>query len=148
MAEKIRLQKFMAECGIASRRACEVIITDGRVSVNGAKVSELGAKIDPDYDAVCVDGKPVKKVSKKYYIMLNKPAGYITTSNDQFGRKTVLDLIEADISERLYPVGRLDYDTEGLLLLTNDGDLLKSSLTHHTKKRKHILQQLKELSLI
>lgn len=133
MAEKIRLQKYMAECGIASRRTCEIIIADGRVTVNGKQISELGTKVDPDYDTVCVDGKKIKKSIKKYYIMLNKPTGYITTANDQFGRKTVLDLVSADISDRLYPVGRLDYDTEGLLFLTNDGDFAQK-LTHPSKE--------------
>ncbi|MBE7027846.1 MAG: rRNA pseudouridine synthase [Ruminococcaceae bacterium] len=132
MSEKIRLQKYMAECGVASRRACETIITEGRVTVNGLKTQELGTKIDPDYDEVCVDGNLIKKSNKKYYIMLNKPSGYITSASDQFGRKTVLDLISNDISERLYPVGRLDYDTEGLLLLTNDGDFAHK-LTHPSK---------------
>lgn len=134
MGEKIRLQKYMAECGVASRRACETIITDGRVTINDAKVCELGIKIDPDYDRICVDGAVIKKAKKKYYIMLNKPAGYITSANDQFGRKTVLDLIGSDISDRLYPVGRLDYNTEGLLLLTNDGDFAQR-LTHPSNKK-------------
>lgn len=134
MSEKIRLQKFMAECGIASRRACEMIITDGKVIVNGKTVTELGTKIDPDYDTVCVNGKNIKLVSKKYYIMLNKPSGYITSASDQFKRPTVLDLISSDIKERLYPVGRLDYDTEGLLLLTNDGDFAQK-LTHPSNQK-------------
>lgn len=132
MSEKIRLQKFMAECGVASRRACEAIILDGRVTVNKKPALELGTKVDPDYDEVCVDGKLIRKSNKKYYIMLNKPSGYITSASDQFSRKTVLDLV-ADISERLYPVGRLDYDTEGLLFLTNDGDFAQK-LTHPSKK--------------
>ncbi len=128
MAEKIRLQKYMAACGVASRRACEEIIAAGRVTVGGKNVCELGTSVDPDYDEVFVDGKKISLPNKKYYIMLNKPQGYITTSSDQFGRPTVLDLV-ADIKERLYPVGRLDYDTQGLLLLTNDGDFAQR-LTH------------------
>ena len=134
MSEKIRLQKFMAECGLASRRACEGIITEGRVCVNGKKVTELGTKIDPDFDIVKVDEKNIRPVLKKYYIMLNKPSGYITSASDQFGRETVLDLISADINERLYPVGRLDYETEGLLLLTNDGDFAQK-LTHPANQK-------------
>lgn len=122
MSTEMRLQKYMADCGIASRRACEAIIESGRVNVNGKKITELGSRIDPNYDKVTVDGIPIEPVRKKYYIMLNKPVGYITSSHDQFGRKTVLDLISADIKDRLYPVGRLDYDSEGLLFLTNDGD--------------------------
>ncbi|MBR2500191.1 MAG: rRNA pseudouridine synthase [Clostridia bacterium] len=128
MAEKVRLQKFMATAGLASRRACEEIITAGRVLVNGKVIDELGFKVDPDYDEICVDGKKITLPDKKYYIMLNKPQGYITSASDQFGRATVLDLV-SDIKERLYPVGRLDYDTEGLLLLTNDGDFAQK-LTH------------------
>lgn len=129
MSEKIRLQKFMSMCGVASRRASETFITDGRVSVNGKLRTELGTLVDPDYDEVFVDGKKITLVTKKYYIMLNKPTGYVTTANDQFGRPTVLDLVSRDISERLYPVGRLDYDSEGLLFLTNDGDFAQK-LTH------------------
>lgn len=133
MGEKIRLQKFMAECGVASRRASEVIIEEGRVTVNGEKTTELGTKVDPDFDTVCVDGTAIRQEKKKYYIMLHKPQGYITSASDQFGRKTVLDLVSRDISERLYPVGRLDYDTEGLLFLTNDGDFAQK-LTHPSKE--------------
>ncbi len=135
MSDKIRLQKFMAECGVASRRACETIIAEGRVTLNGLTVSEPGAKVDPEFDEVFVDGKSIRRLSKKYYIMLNKPTGYITSTSDQFGRKTVLDLISDDISERLYPVGRLDYDTEGLLFLTNDGDFAQK-LTHPSNEKR------------
>lgn len=118
----LRLQKFMANCGVASRRKSEEIIVAGRVSVNGVLVRELGLKVDERKDIVSVDGKIIKSEENKLYILLNKPIGYITTVSDQFGRKTVIDLVR-EVSERVYPVGRLDYDTSGLLLLTNDGDL-------------------------
>ena len=121
MAELLRLQKYIASCGVASRRAAEEMILAGRVRVNQKTISELGTKVDPDRDRVYVDGKPIRPDAKKYYIMLNKPVGYITTAKDQFERKTVLDLVQ-DLDVRLYPVGRLDYDSEGLIFLTNDGD--------------------------
>lgn len=118
----MRLQKFMAQCGIASRRKSEEIIASKRVKVNGVIVTELGYKIDPLIDIVTVDGKRIKHREKKVYIIMNKPKGYVTTVSDEYNRKTVLDLIR-DIKERVYPVGRLDYDTSGLLILTNDGEL-------------------------
>ncbi len=118
----IRLQKFLADAGIASRRAAEKIIAEGRVSVNGSIIREMGVQVDENYDEVAVDGEVVKNNEKKMYIMLNKPVGFITTVSDDKGRPTVMELV-SDISARIYPVGRLDYDTEGLLLLTNDGDL-------------------------
>lgn len=105
---------------LASRRASEQYILDGRVKVNGAVVTELGTKVSGE-DKIEVDGEEIRIVNKKYYIMLNKPQGYVTTASDEFGRKTVLDLT-SDIKDRLFPIGRLDADTEGLLLLTNDGD--------------------------
>ncbi|MGB9779402.1 pseudouridine synthase [Caldanaerobacter sp.] len=117
----VRLQKYLAECGIASRRKCEEYILQGRVKVNGKVVKELGTKIDPNVDIIEFDGKIVRREEKKLYIMLYKPAGYITSSKDPFGRPTVLDLVK--VKERIYPVGRLDFDTSGLLLLTNDGEL-------------------------
>ncbi len=120
MEEQMRLQKYLAAANVASRRASETLILDGRVTVNGQTVTALGTKVRPD-DQVCVDGKPVKLVTKRYYIMLNKPAGYVTTAHDEQGRKTVFELV-GDIQDRLFSVGRLDADTEGLLLLTNDGD--------------------------
>lgn len=123
-----RLQKFMAESGIASRRHAEELIKQGLVKVNGEVVTELGIKIDPNKDVVEYKGKDVKADNKKVYIMLNKPEGYVTTAKDQFGRPTVLDLIKG-IKERVVPVGRLDYDTSGLLILTNDGDIVYK-LTH------------------
>ena len=116
-----RIQKIMAAAGIASRRAAEEIILEGRVRVNGAVVTELGAKADPDKDHIKVDGKLINPKQPKTYLMLNKPAGCVTTMFDPEGRPTVTELLKG-VRVRVYPVGRLDYDTEGLLLLTNDGD--------------------------
>lgn len=116
----MRINKYLAECGVASRRASEELIKKGVVKVNGKTVSDLATDISPT-DSVTVEGKPVRIKNKKYYIMLHKPRGYVTTVKDEAGRKTVMELI--DIKARLYPIGRLDYDTEGLLLFTNDGDL-------------------------
>ncbi len=120
--EEERLQKFLANSGIASRRKCEEYILQGKVSVNGKIVDELGTKINPDKDVVKYNGKLVKKTDKKVYILLNKPIDYVTTVKDQFDRQTVLDLI--DIPEKVVPVGRLDMYTSGALLLTNDGDFV------------------------
>ena len=117
-----RLQKILAAAGVASRRKAEEIITAGRVSVNGAVVTELGTKADPETDEIKVDGKPLKKSRALLYFLLNKPKGYVTTVSDPEGRATVMDLLPKNI-ERVYPVGRLDYASEGLLLLTNDGAL-------------------------
>ncbi len=118
----MRLQKYLANAGVASRRSAEKMIGEGRVAVNGDIVREMGVQIDENYDVVEVDGEIIKNTEKKYYIMLNKPAGFVTTVSDDKGRPTVMELV-SDISARIYPVGRLDYDTEGLLILTNDGDL-------------------------
>ncbi|MDY4081538.1 MAG: pseudouridine synthase [Candidatus Metalachnospira sp.] len=123
-----RLQKYMADCGVASRRRSEELIKEGLVSVNGIVVTELGVKIDPVKDKVAYKGKVLSLEKKKVYIMLNKPEGYVTTARDQFKRPTVMDLIK-DVKERVVPAGRLDYDTSGLLLLTNDGDVVYK-LTH------------------
>lgn len=120
-----RLQKILSTCGICSRRAAEKMIDDGRVTVNG-EVAHLGQSADIDNDIITVDGKLIAQ-PKKTYIMLNKPRGFITTSSDEKGRRCVLDLI--DIPTRVYPVGRLDYNSEGLLILTNDGALTQE-LTH------------------
>ena len=125
--EQMRLQKFLAHAGIASRRAAEDIIKQGRVSINGKTIAEMGILVGNE-DNVTVDGKPVVNKEAKIYIMLNKPTGYVSTAKDQFGRPTVLELVK-DIDKRLYPVGRLDYDTSGLILLTNDGDFTYQ-LTH------------------
>ena len=116
-----RLQKFMARCGVASRRKCEEIITMGRVKVNDSLVVELGHKIDPDIDKVYVDDEIISIEENKVYIALNKPEGIVSTVKDEKGRKTILDLVE--VKERIYPIGRLDYETSGLSILTNDGDI-------------------------
>lgn len=140
MAKPERLQKYMARCGVASRREAENIILDGRVKVNKKIVTELGVKVDEDNDKVFLDGELIKPEKKLYYIMLNKPKGYITTVKDEFERKTVLELVE-DLDARLYPVGRLDYDSEGLLLLTNDGDFAYKMThpTQHIPKKYHAI---------
>jgi len=127
-----RLQKYMASCGVASRRKCEEIIAEGRVKVNGVTVREAGLKIQPGKDRVTVDGKEIIPANKPVYIMLNKPVGYVSTVRDQFMRPTVLDLVRG-VKGRIYPVGRLDYDSEGLLLLTNDGNFAYG-LTHPRHK--------------
>lgn len=124
----MRLQKFLASAGIASRRACEKLIEEGKVSVNGEVVTQLGTTVDPLKDQVFFEGKQVQLVEEKIYLLLNKPPGYVTTAKDQFGRPTVLDLV-SDTGHRVFPVGRLDYNTSGLLILTNDGDLTLQ-LTH------------------
>jgi 23S rRNA pseudouridine2605 synthase len=123
-----RLQKILSHAGIASRRAAEKLITEGRVSVNGATVREMGVKADLAVDDVRVDGRRVKGAERLRYILLYKPTGYVTTRSDPQRRRTVMDLLHG-VREYVYPVGRLDYDTEGLLLLTNDGDLA-AMLTH------------------
>jgi len=117
-----RLQKIMAASGIASRRKAEEIIATGRVTLNGNVVTEQGTKADPERDKICVDGKPLKKAERLVYFLLNKPKGYVTTVSDPEGRPTVLDLLPNN-GQRVYPVGRLDYASEGLLLMTNDGAL-------------------------
>src|SRR5215470_1875674 len=117
-----RLQKILAGTGVASRRKAEEIIAAGRVTVNGAVVTKLGTKADPEIDEIAVDGKPLRKSRRLLYFLLNKPKGYVTTVSDPEGRATVMDLLPKSI-ERVYPVGRLDYASEGLLLLTNDGAL-------------------------
>lgn len=122
MSKLVRLQKFIADCGITSRRKAEDLIVQGRVKVNGITIRELGTKVAPEVDAVVVDGKAADLGSvEKIYMVMNKPRGIMTTVNDPEGRKTVIDLCK-EISERIYPVGRLDYLSEGLLLMTNDGD--------------------------
>ncbi len=122
MGEIVRLQKYIAMCGTASRRAAEKLIEEGKVKVNGKKVTELGTKVEIGADKVLVNGKLQHPEQKKYYIALNKPSGYVTTAKDELDRPTVLDIISQDIDARLFPVGRLDFETEGLLILTNDGD--------------------------
>ena len=119
----VRLQKFIADCGITSRRKAENLVEQGKVSVNGRVITEQGVKIDPNTDAVDIEGQFIdQKIVQKIYLVMNKPRGYMTTLSDPEGRRTVMDLCQ-EISERIYPVGRLDYLSEGLLILTNDGDL-------------------------
>lgn len=122
MEEEVRLQKYLASQGVASRRKCEEYIEQGKVSVNGKIVTELGTKILPQKDVILFEGKKLKKQEKKIYILLNKPIGYVTTVSDQFDRDTVLDLVS--VPERVVPVGRLDMYTSGALILTNDGDFV------------------------
>jgi len=120
---EVRLQKYIADCGVTSRRKAEGFITQGRVTVNGEVVMELGTKVDPNNDIVMVDGHLADlNAVEPIYLMLHKPRGYVTTLNDPEGRETVMNLVK-EISERIYPIGRLDYLSEGLLLMTNDGDL-------------------------
>ncbi len=116
-----RLQKYMASCGVASRRKCEDIILEGRVEVNGIKIKELGTKIIYGKDIIKVDGNIIKPEKNKIYILLNKPKGYVCTAKDEKGRKTILDLVK--VKERVYPIGRLDMDTSGIIILTNDGEI-------------------------
>ena len=120
-----RLNKYLADCGVGSRRECDKLIADGCVKING-KIASLGANVGEN-DSVSVNGRRVTPKTKNYYIMLHKPKGCVTTVKDDLGRKTVMDFV--DIKARLFPVGRLDYDTEGLLILTNDGDVA-NKLTH------------------
>ena len=122
----MRLQKYLALSGVASRRASERLIAEGHVTVNGLTVTEMGQSVEESAE-ICVDGKPVRMENEKHYLMYHKPAGEVTTVTDPEGRATVLDKFR-DYPVRLYPVGRLDYDSEGLLLLTNDGDLTERLL--------------------
>lgn len=126
--EEERLQKFIANQGICSRRKAEEYITSGRIKVNGNVIMELGTKIDPNKDIIEVDGKKISNISgKKVYILLNKPIGYVTTTRDQFNRNTVLDLV--NVKEKVLPVGRLDMYTSGAIILSNDGDFIYK-ITH------------------
>ena len=141
MSEEIRLQSYMASCGVASRRKCEEIITSGRVKVNGVVVKTLGTKV-VDKDVVEVDGKLIKKEEHVYYA-LNKPSGYVTTLSDEHGRRKVIDLFEkADLDKRIFPVGRLDYDTQGILLFTNDGELANKLTSPNSKVEKEYLARV------
>ena len=128
-----RLQKIIAAAGIASRRKAEELIAQGRVMVNGQVITELGSKADPHRDHIKVDGKLLHGPERNIYLLLNKPRGYVTTVSDPEGRPTVMDLVKR-VGERIYPVGRLDYSSEGLLLLTNDGELAN----HLTRAASHI----------
>ncbi len=127
---KIRLQKHLADCGVASRRKSEELIENRKVKVNG-RVASIGDKVDPIRDKITVSGKTVIPVNKKVYIMLHKPRGFVTTVSDELGRKCVTDLVK-DVGVRVFPVGRLDKDSEGLLLMTNDGEFA-NNLTHPSK---------------
>lgn len=129
-----RLQKYMARCGIASRRKCEEIILSGYVKVNNKVVNELGVKINPDLDIVTYENRVISPEKRKLYIMLNKPEGYITSVKDEKGRKTILDLVK--VNERIYPIGRLDYDSSGLILLTNDGEIYNKIIHPRVKVEK------------
>ena len=125
--EEIRLQKYLAEAGIASRRKCEEYITDGRIKVNGKVINELGTKVNSEKDEIYFDDKKIENKEELVYILLNKPIGYVTTAKDQFNRDTVMNLIK--IKERVVPVGRLDMYTSGALLLSNDGNFVYK-ITH------------------
>jgi 23S rRNA pseudouridine2605 synthase len=140
-ASAMRLHKFLSQAGVASRRKCEELIAAGRVKVNGQTVSRPGSKVDPEHDHVELDGRLVELPKRHVYLLLNKPAGYVSTARDPQGRPTVVDLVTQ--AQRLYPVGRLDRDSEGLLLLTDDGDLTQR-LTHpsyeHEKEYKVLVE--------
>ncbi len=125
----MRINRYLALCGLASRRKSEQFIAEKRVKLNGRIINDLAVDINPDKDIVTVDGKTVKPAEDFIYLKLNKPKGYVTTTNDEFNRPTIMDLVKLPDGRRVYPVGRLDYDTEGLLLLTDDGDLT-NILTH------------------
>lgn len=133
----MRLQKYLARAGAASRRGSEDLMTAGRVTVNGQVVTLLGSKVDPLVDEVCVDGVPIHLTDGNSYLMLNKPAGYLTTMDDPQGRPTVVELLPAQRAPGLFPVGRLDYDTTGLLLFATDGEFAHQVLhpKHHVPKR-------------
>lgn len=139
-----RLQKAMANAGVASRRASEKLIASGHVKVNGQTVTELGTKVGP-HDEVEVDGVPIHQEQHVYYL-LNKPRGVISSAHDEKGRKTVVDMLhEAEVEERIYPVGRLDYDTTGILLLTNDGDLANKLMHPRFEVAKTYIAKVKGL---
>jgi len=134
----MRLQKYLAECGVASRRKSEELIAEGRVRINGDIITKMGVTVDPKTDTVTFDGKRIQPQTNKVYLMLNKPSGFVSTCSDDRGRPTVMELVR-DVKERLYPVGRLDFSTEGLLLMTNDGQLA-NILTHpkHNVEKKYL----------
>jgi 23S rRNA pseudouridine2605 synthase len=139
-----RLQKILSTAGVASRRAAESYITEGRVSVNGETVTELGSKADPETDDIRVDGRRIKTVRRRIYLLLYKPRGYIASRSDPQHRPTVIDLLaKGGVRDYVYPVGRLDYESEGLLLVTSDGDLA-ARLTHpsHEVEREYHVKVL------
>ena len=137
----IRLNKYIAECGICSRRKADILIESGKVLVNDIVIKDLGVIIDDTKDQVKVDGKTISKEDKYVYIMLNKPKGYVTTNSEQFGRKSVIDLIDTDY--RIFPIGRLDMNTEGLLLLTNDGEFANKLMHPKNKVEKTYIANVK-----
>jgi 23S rRNA pseudouridine2605 synthase len=139
-----RLQKIMAACGVASRRKAEEIILAGRVTLNGEVVRGLGTKADLEKDAICVDGKAIERPERLLYFMLNKPKGYVTTVSDPEGRPTVVDILGQSVG-RVYPVGRLDYASEGLLLMTNDGALAERLMKAGPHMPKTYLVKVSEL---
>jgi pseudouridine synthase len=128
----VRLNKFLAESGLGSRRKVEELIIQGKVKLNGEKVVDLSTQVNPHKDKIEVSGKPVKPESKKYYILINKPKNYVVTKKDEFDRKTIYKLLP-DFAQNCVSAGRLDLDSEGLILITNDGDVVQA-LTHPTKK--------------
>jgi len=150
-----RLQKIISAAGITSRRASEALILNGQVAVNGIVVTELGSKADPAKDTITVDGKTLKISAQRLYILLNKPTGYITALKDGQGRPLVTDLLK-DVPDRVYPVGRLDYNTEGLLLLTNDGEWANRLMhprheiekEYHVRVRGKVIDQQLSLSVV
>lgn len=148
--QKIRIQKVLSECGVASRRKAESLIENNLVLVNG-KLAKLGDKVDPAKDNIFVNGKPISCNVKKYYIMLHKPRGFVSTVHDELGRKCVADLVK-EISAKIYPVGRLDKDSEGLLLMTNNGEFSNAVLhpSKHVEKvyRVTVKPKISELQLI
>lgn len=151
---KERLQKIISAAGITSRRAAEELILSGRVAVNGIVITELGSKADPYQDLITLDGQPIKPAEKKYYLLLHKPAGYVTSLKDPQGRQLVTELLK-DVDTRVFPVGRLDYNSEGLLLMTNDGAWANRLMhpRHQVDKEYHVRvrgkidpQQIKKLA--
>ena len=144
--QPVRLQAFLAHCGVASRRACEQIILDGRVSVNGNAVTELGTKVLAS-DTVTVDGKQVHLEAKKRYVLLNKPAGFVCSASDEKGRAVAADLLKDKYSERLYNVGRLDMYSKGMILFTNDGDFA-AKLSHPSSQieKEYIVETSQDVS--
>jgi 23S rRNA pseudouridine2605 synthase len=139
-----RLQKIIAKAGIASRRAAEGLILAGRVTVDGKTITELGGKYDSSRQHICVDGKPLTFAEEKVYFLLNKPKGYLSTAKDERGRRTVLDLLP-EVKERVYPLGRLDNNTEGLLLISNDGNLMNGLLHPRYKVNKTYIARITPL---
>ena len=144
--EKIRLQVFLAHCGVASRRASEQIILDGRVSVNGTVVTELGTKVSAA-DTITVDGKKIKPEARKCYVLLNKPAGFVCSASDEKGCQVAADLLRDSYKERLYNVGRLDMYSKGMILFTNDGDFA-AKLSHPSSQieKEYIVETSQDVS--